>query len=386
MLDTTTIYIVAGVIVVAAFAVFYTAARRGSGREKRAGDPYVWGLKALVDGQRADAFKYLQQSIKTGKAPTDAYIRLGRLLREDGDPAKALQIHRNLTVKTDLTREEKIELFVNIAQDYSKLSNPGQAVEVLETAVKRMGLKDTEVFKMLAKESHILGKPEEAYRYLKEVKRLGAIGDRELALYLCTAGEQKAEEADLKESRKLLQRALKHDENSASTRLAMGNLEEKIDNENEALAHWKKAALLSPELSAEALRNIERVMFRRGTFGDIEAVYRAVLETRQWDEYATLALASFYKKQGRGEEAIEFLEEFRGMHPESMGSTLLLTSLYATHKDREELEKFLEDNEAIAAARSNHYVCGQCELQTTGMRWHCLRCNAFDSFSEDNGV
>ena len=165
MLDTTTIYIVAGVIVVAAFAVFYTAARRGSGREKRAGDPYVWGLKALVDGQRTDAFKYLQQSIKTGRAPTDAYIRLGRLLREDGDPSKALQIHRNLTVKTDLTREEKIELFVNVAQDYSKLGNPGQAVEVLETAVKRMGLKDTEVFKMLAKECHILGKSEEAYRY-----------------------------------------------------------------------------------------------------------------------------------------------------------------------------------------------------------------------------
>jgi lipopolysaccharide biosynthesis regulator YciM len=386
MLDTTTIYIVAGVIVVAAFAVFYTAARRGPGREKRAGDPYVWGLEALVDGQRADAFKYLQQSIKTGRAPTDAYIRLGRLLREDGDPAKALQIHRNLTVKTDLTRSEKVELFINISQDYSKLGNPGQAVEVLETAVKRMGLKETEVFKMLAKEYHILGKPEEAYRYLKEVRRLGAISDRELALYLCTAGEQKAEGGDLKEARKLLQRALKHDENSASTRLAIGNLEENTENENEALEHWKKAALLSPELSDVALRSIERVMFHRGTFGDIESVYRAVLETRPWDEYATLALASFYKKQGRGEEAIEFLEEFRGMHPESIGSTLLLTALYASHRDREELEKFLEDDEAVAAARSTHFVCSECGVQITGMRWHCFRCNAFDSFSQENAV
>jgi len=387
MLNSTTIlYIVAAVIVVAVFAISLAAARRRIRPSKLRIDPYVGALRSLVDGDREKAFSSFQQSIKSGKAPTDAYIRLGRLLRENGDPNKALQIHKNLTVKPDLTRSEKVELFVNIAQDYSKLGNSAQAVNVLETAIKQLGLREAAVYGMLSKEYHMLGKPADAYRCLKEMRRTDAVGERELSLYLCTAGERKAEASDLKEARKLFQRALKHDPKCATACYWLGNLEEKLGNENGALEQWKKAALISPELSAEALKNLERMMFQRGTFGDIERVYRDVVEARPWDEYATLALASFYKKQGRGEEAIEFLEEFRNMHPESIGTTLLLTTLYATHRNQDDLEKFLDDNETEAAARSTHYSCADCGFQSATMRWHCQRCNAFDTFSKNNEV
>jgi lipopolysaccharide biosynthesis regulator YciM len=382
-LDSTTITIVAAVIVVAILAVSASVMLRGGGlRRRRESNPYVGALRSLIDGDRDAAFSLLQKAIKSGKAPADAYIRLGRLLREDGNAGKALQMHRSLTVKPDLSRREKIELFINIAQDYSQLGNSSQAIGVLETAVKSMGLKEPEVFRLLAREYHVLGKTEDAYRCLKELKRAHVVGDRELSLYLATAGDRVAEENDLKEARKLLQRALKHDSDNPSVRLSMGNLEEKLGNEDGALDHWKRAAVASPELAADALRRVEHVMFQRGTFGDIEKVYRDVLEARPWDEYATLALASFYKKQGRGVEAIEFVEEYRSMHPESIGSALVLTSLYATHKDEATLEKFLEENETQAASHNTQYACADCGFQSTSMRWHCPRCNAFDSLKE----
>jgi len=382
--DSTTTYIVAAVVVVAIFALSLAATMRGRGKRKRIHDPYVDGLKLLLDGDRNAAFSSLQKSIKSGKAPTDAYIRLGALLRENGDPGKALQMHRSLTVKTDLGKRDKAELFVNIAKDYSAMGNASQASSVLETATKNMGLRDPEVLRLLAREYHVLGRSDDAYRCLKDMKRSGTVGERELALYLCTAGERLAEEGDLKEAKKLYQRALKHKSDNAATLLALGSLEERLGNEDDALAHWRKAAVAAPDLSTQALKNIERVMFQRGTFGDIERVYRDVLEARPWDEYATLALASFYKKQGRGEEAIEFLEEFRNMHPESIGSTVLLTSLYAAHEDFATLEKFLEENEARAAERTIHYECSNCGFQSTAMRWHCQRCNAFDTFVKKN--
>jgi lipopolysaccharide biosynthesis regulator YciM len=381
-LDSTTITIVAAIIVVVILAVSASFMFSGRQQRRRVSDPYVAGLRSLVDGERDEAFVLLQKAIKTGKAPTDAYIRLGNLLRDNGDAGKALQIHRSLTVKPNLTRREKIELFINIAQDYSRLGNSGQAIAVLETALKNMGLKDPEVFRLLAREYHVSGKTEDAYRCLKELKRGHVVGDRELSLYLGTAGERLAEDNELKEARKLLQQALKHDSDNPSVRLALGNLEEKQNNQDNALDHWKRAAMASPELSAAALKSIEHVMFQRGTFGDVEKVYRDVLGARPWDEYATRALASFYKKQGRGEEAIEFLEEFRSMHPESIGSALVLTSLYATNKDAATLERFLEENESQATARNTQYECVECGFQSTSMRWHCPRCNVFDSFKE----
>jgi lipopolysaccharide biosynthesis regulator YciM len=164
--------------------------------------------------------------------------------------------------------------------------------------------------------------------------------------------------------------------------MTLGNLEEKLGNEEAAVDNWRRAAMVSHELSADALINLQRVMFQRGTFGDIEKIYRDVLAARPWDEHATLALASFYKKQGRGGEAIEFLEEYKSMHPESVATTVLLVSLYAMLKDRDELERFLEKSEANASALKPEYHCKICDFRSNTMRWHCPRCNAFDSFEK----
>lgn len=379
--DSTTTYMITAVVVLAAFAIALTVTiRGGSSRRRRREDPYVDGLRQLLDGDRSAAYASLQKSIKTGRAPTDAYIRLGALLRENGDPAKALQLHRSLTVKTDLNRREKVELFTNIALDYSAQGNAGQSAGVLETAIRSMGLKDAEVYRLLSREYLVLGDTEKGYRCLKEMNRLGSIGERELSLYLCSAGENAVAEGDTKEAKKLFQKALKHQPENAVALMAMGNLEGKLGNEHEALQRWKSTALMSPELSPEALKKIEHVMFNRGTFGDIEGVYRDVLDIRPWDEYATLALASFYKKQGRGEDAIEFLEEFRNMHPDSIGATILLTSLHASRNERDELDTFLDELEARSTDVKSHFECERCQFRSEIMRWHCPRCNVFDSF------
>lgn len=380
MFDWTTVYIVAAVLLVTAIAVAAAVAAQKRAATGRSRDPYVEGLIALVRGDRDSAFSLLQRAVRGGRAPVDAYVRVGELLRENGDAGKALQIHKSLTVKPDLDRGQKIELFTNIAMDYSAMGQSAQAVKVLETAVKTMGLKDPAIYELLARENHILGRSDDAYRYLKEMKKSGVLGERELSLYLCTAGEKKADENDLKEARKLVQRALRHDPSNGYAYLTLGNIEEKLGNDDAAVGNWRKAANSEPELSAAALTNLERVLFQSGTFGDIEKIYREVLEKRPWDEHATLALASFYRKQGRGGEAIESLEEYRSMHPESVAATALLTSLYAMLRDRDELGRFLEANEMDIAARAPSYRCSSCEFTSHTKRWHCPRCNAFDSF------
>jgi lipopolysaccharide biosynthesis regulator YciM len=203
-------------LIIAAFVVL-----RKKRQPQRPHNPYVEALKLLIDGEQKEAFARLQESIRSGFAPTDAYIRLGTMLRDAGDPVKALQIHKSLTVKTDLTRKEKLELFLNLALDYSALGKSKQAVNVLETALKKMHLKEPAVFSVLAKEYHLLGSIEAAYNQLKEMAKLGVIGDRELSLYLSSAGEQMFDDSNEKEARKLLNRALKHHPENAAALLIL---------------------------------------------------------------------------------------------------------------------------------------------------------------------
>ena len=377
-------YLFLGAILLIVVLFVYMMFRRTK-HHAPAGNPYVEALKHLIEGSEETAYLNLQQAVRSGTAPTDAYIKLGALLRERGDATRALQIHQSLTVKTNLSKNEKLELFTNLAEDYAAIGNSAKAAQVLESAIRNLGLRDAAIYVMLAKHYHVLGEDIKAYETLKEAKKQGGLGDRELALYLTTAAERLVERGDLKEARKLAQKALKRDPECAPCLMLLGSIAEQTDNVDEAIGRWKRAAMLSPQLADTALAKLGSSLYDRGRFGDIENVYNEVRAARVADETASLSLAAFYRKQGRGEEAIQLLEDYLSVHPESVRGTMLLTSLYAKYRDTEALEGWL-DKAVGEATRTESYTCAHCQLQSNAMRWHCPRCNSFDTFSTNHAL
>jgi lipopolysaccharide biosynthesis regulator YciM len=375
-------YIILGALLLLVLAIVGTVFRK-VGRQPRLQNPYVDALKLLVDGRSDGAFGKLQEAVKLGSAPTDAYIRLGNLLRDHGEVTKALQIHQSLTVKADLSKAEKIELYLSLAEDHAKMGDSGKSVRVLETAIRKLNIRDPDVYMTLAKHLHVLGAYDKAYDALKDAKKLGGIGDRELDLYMSSIAESLLEKKELKEARKTLQRALRHDDQCAPCLLMLGNMAEQASDLDQAIKHWTQVALLSPQLAATVLQKLESTLFESGRFSEIEKVYDDVRASRGGDEAASLGLAGFYKKQGRGEEAIQLLEEYLTVHPDSVRASLLLTSFYARYRDPETLERFLDES-IKDPWQIRHFECRSCQLRSDIMRWHCPRCNSFDSYSTNN--
>jgi lipopolysaccharide biosynthesis regulator YciM len=370
------------IIVLVAIAAFVF---RKSNKRSSLLDPYIEGLKRLIAGDNNGAFLFLEKAVKRGNAPTYAYIKLGELLRDRGEAGKALQIHQSLTVRENLTKNDRMELHLNIAEDYSMLGRPEQAVSILESALKKYNIKEPQIFASLAKQHNTLGQRNSAFDRLKDLKRSGGIGDRELALFLATAAESASENGDTREAKKLLQRALKLDPSCPAALLKLGDTEEKEGKFDEAIRLWKQAAVVSQELSSAALHHLEKTLFQRGKFGEIEQVYRDILVERNDDESAVLSLASFYRKQGREEEALTLLEEYLASHPDSLGGSLLLSSLYSNLRDSETLETFLDES-INRLTFQQRYVCSACGCPAERMRWHCPKCNAFDTFSSDHAT
>lgn len=348
-------------------------------------DQYVSALRQIIEGRREEAFRSLQSAVRAGKVPADAYIRLGNLLRERGDVSRATQIHQSLTVKDDLSRDEKVELYLSLAEDYAALGRSEKSAKTLEMAVRSLSIKDPRIFIKIAHHQHVLGESDTAYEALREARKLGGITDRELALYLTTVAERHLEQQDFKESKKVLQRALKHDPDCAPALILLGDIALKTDDIDEAIEKWRRAAVLSPQLSETALKRLEKVLFQKGRFNDIENVYNEVRSVRGGDEAAALGIAGFYTKQGRGEEAIQLLEEHLSVFPESVRARLRLASLYARYRESGAVERFLD--ESIAQTRQGRpFICGVCQFQSKQVRWHCPRCNSFDSFATDHEI
>jgi lipopolysaccharide biosynthesis regulator YciM len=349
---------------------------------ERISDPYAEALRMLADGKGGDAFVKLQQAVIAGSAPPDAYVRIGRMLRERGDAERALQVHRSLTVKSDLTHRERVDIFANVAEDLLALSQPERALRTIETAMRDLNERDAALLEIGMRATHALGRSEETYEYLKELRKSGGVGEREMALYLVSIAEADVAKGRTRDARRTLSRALRHDAECGPALLALGGLEDVAGDGESAIRHWRNAARVSPELAPAALSNLERVFYQRGTFNEIETVYRDVLEARATDEHAALALASFYRKQGRTEAAIALLDEHLHANPGATAGTVMLTALHALHGDQSDLERIVDRGDRLLQPPA-HFRC-TCGRESELMRWHCPECNRFDSFARNS--
>jgi lipopolysaccharide biosynthesis regulator YciM len=248
--------------------------------------------------------------------------------------------------------------------------------------MRRTGLREPALLEIAMRAAHAMGRSEEAYEYLKELRKGGVVGEREVALYLVSVAEEDVEKGRVRDARKTLARALRHDPECASAMIAMGSVEEAAGDLDGAVRHWRDAARRSPELAPAALRNLERVFYQRGAFNDMEVVYRDVLDARPADEHAALALASFYRKQGRDDDAIGLLEDYAQGNPASVASELFLTSMYASRGEENEVDRLAERRRRLVD-RVENFRCA-CGFESNLMRWHCPECNRFDSFSRNS--
>ena len=87
-------------------------------RKSKVKDLYAEGLDLLITGRRKSAYKNFQDIIQKDSDNIKAYLRLGQVLREGGNPPQALKIHRGLLYRRDLTHYEQIELHKNLALDF----------------------------------------------------------------------------------------------------------------------------------------------------------------------------------------------------------------------------------------------------------------------------
>jgi len=187
-------------------------------------------------------------------------------------------------------------------------------------------------------------------------------------------------EGKTKDAGRLIQKALKHDPDCPSALLLGGDFDLANGDVDAALEKWRRAALASTEIATEALGRLEKNLFERGRFNDIERVYKDIIAIRPADEAVVLELARFYRKQGKLKEAADLLKEHLSWHPEASSCTLLLLSIQAQEDDIDEIRNTISDIRERSSFTSV-YVCGECGFHSDMMRWHCPLCNSFESFS-----
>ncbi|MCX6835986.1 MAG: hypothetical protein NTW07_12840, partial [candidate division Zixibacteria bacterium] len=107
-------------LVLAAYLVYE---RIISGGKKPESTVYIDALRDLLDGRQESAFTRLRQVVTEDANNLDAYLRLGRILRENNQPQRALQVHKDLTLRSGLSKAERGSILREIAADCLALND-----------------------------------------------------------------------------------------------------------------------------------------------------------------------------------------------------------------------------------------------------------------------
>jgi lipopolysaccharide biosynthesis regulator YciM len=143
----------------------------------------------LLLGQRSEARALLAEVVRSNHAPPEAYLRLGDLLREDGETGRALALHQGLLARPVLDDEIRRLAELSVADDLMAMGRVEEAEQRLSALDEQ--LVDEALLARHAKALHRLKRHEDAADALVRRARIeGEAGRSDAARYLAEIGRE----------------------------------------------------------------------------------------------------------------------------------------------------------------------------------------------------
>jgi len=339
-LDYIIVFLLFGVpALLGAYVLFdkYFSERRGPDRTS-----YIEGLKAALDSDDPRAFAHLRDAVNTDTANTDAYLRIGELLRRNRKPERALEIHRDLILRHGITRSEKASIHRALTLDYLDLKDIAAATRCLNDYIALTG-GDHWGLSTLLRIQEASGQWEEAFATQEKLLKAKAdVSRKSLAQYKNRLGAQLAERGEYHKSRIAYREAIGLDPHLASAYLAIGDTYMAEERVSDAITIWKRLITESPANAGGGLERLEKALFEVGQFGEIEDICRAILRDDPANLAGRLRLASFLAKKNDVVAAEEQLLLAADYNPDSSLPVLELARLYIAGKQDRKITKLID--------------------------------------------
>lgn len=296
-----------GVLAILAVILIVTIAKPGTKRDM--GSVYTEGLDHLLRGNLQEAYRCFKTVISKDTDNISAYLKMGQTLREAKAYDKSLQIHESLLARPELSGYDRLDLYRNLALDYSATARHEKAVE-WSRAILKIEKRNLWALLHLVKSYRDLGDWASCGKYLAQWQKETGKEDTRLQAY-CSfrQGFDGQMSLSLNEVRELFREALKIDSKFAPAHYylaesfadeartvkaeiakdsAVGQKETSPEDDkranvcsdcySQAVAHWTAFVELSPRDTYRVLPGVEEALFYLQRFDDLEVFLKQVLD------------------------------------------------------------------------------------------------------------
>lgn len=349
-------------VLLTASAVTVTLRRRRSRSEGTAIETYIDGLRSMIAGDRKTAFVKFRQAVEKDTDNIDAYLKMGDLFRDNGMIDKALQIHRELTLRRKVPPEVQSEVNRSLAMDYIEAGTTDKAGEILEQMIKDGDQRGWAEDRLL--ELHLKRKSwtvaEELYRSI--MKKRGLKDGSTMANIKIMVGRELHEKKQYHKARLAYKEALSLDESNPFSYLYIAESYLEENRIEDGLEFLKKLCEKAPRHAYLAFPLIEETLFDLGRFSEIEDIYHGVLNRDSGNISARIALAGILEKKGEIATAENLLRSVLDTETANPAAAIRLAKLLAATdrvEDGLEILSRLADKADFPYGRFNCNICGK---------------------------
>lgn len=299
--------LILAVLSLAALYLYYSR-KRATEQEDHS---YLDGLKYLSEGENRLALEKFKQAVRMDSENIDAYLKIGNILREEGLYHNAIRVHKDLTLRGNLSEEDTIRVKQNLALDYMKVKSIDQAEKYLEDLKSSKSIYDwvvTQLVQIYEQKSDWHGAFE---LYEKSSMAQTEDGKEKLAGYKVKEGLELVKSGDERAGRFQFKEAVKADEKCAPAYLSLGDSYWREGRTNDAIAAWSDLGKKIPEKAHYTFDRLEKAWFEKGQFSKLEQFYINLLTEHEDNLEARIALSDIYRKKGEFTDAMKLLQHVK---------------------------------------------------------------------------
>jgi lipopolysaccharide biosynthesis regulator YciM len=283
-------------------------------------------LLATLDRDLDAAEESLARAIRLDSSGIEPFLALARLYRMRGEVGRAIRIHQNLLLRTDLG-VHRTPVLIDLAIDYRQGGFLRRAIATYEEVVTR-DPKNPDALRSLVR---LLAEIREFPRAIELAGRLARIerdktGAAEAELFVAMAETARAE-GRIDDGRKAAKQALKRNRSFVRAWIVLGEIEAERGRNKAALAAWRRVPEIDASAGPRVYPQIEAAATALGKPAEFEKILRGVLVKEPNDVGATLALAQTFTARGEVDAAAAELRRLAESDPDALSARVALARL-----------------------------------------------------------
>jgi lipopolysaccharide biosynthesis regulator YciM len=344
---------------------------------------YLLGLNYLISNQPDLAMVELSQAVRGETDAIEAYLALGNLFREKGQVERAIDIHKSLLHRAQITELGRMQALFSLGLDFKKAGLVDRAERTLLELVGR-DPENLSAWHCLGKVYEEMGRWQKAIDVQLRIQALTDTRDNRLLASLWTErGMQALADGDHGAALSHLEAAMRLDSGYEPARIGAGDCLMATGETDAALEQYEHAIGDDAAWAGQALFRMADACETDHHLDRLRTACTSVLERHPRSWRAMSVQAHLHHLQDEDVAEREVLTKALLERPGSLTiQRALWRSFSATGSDWGELGDLLE-RASREAKLVDPYVCLRCGFKSTQTFPRCPHCHEWNTLAEE---